>query len=410
MSSSSWLKISLGANALLAAFLIGALGRSPSPAPASSSPVLASAPSSAPGLAEKSPAPAPASWTDSLAELRRVGVPSAIIAKLVVEKVALKWTPIETELEQKYLHGDIDARRLAEHHDQRALEQEAELRAALGDAYLAWDREQTVANMYLGGHVPTEEQKEPIYGLQKEHLSRLRELEIAKRNGVIDDPAFETARARAELDFKTKLAAIIGEDRVDGLRQTDPAQQVRADFAQLGLSGAQMRELAEVNAKWSSTRADMARSLAETSALDSAYEGDLRALDRARDDEYRRILGDERLEAWQRAGDDRYRVMQENASAWNLDPAAITQVYSTLRAYDLAVANREYQAQLAEQAGETVDWAKVQTDIAAYSRDTEAALRARLGEERFARLSQTEIIALREPDLAKSALGDRPRL
>lgn len=407
MPLSSWLKISLGANALLAALLIGALRRSsPSePKAPSSSSVLATS-SSAPRRADEPPAP----WTDSFAELRRVGVPSAIIARLVVEKVAQKWTPIEAGLEQKYLHGEIDAKRLAEFHDQRAREQEAELRAALGDGFLAWDMETTVTNMYLGGLVPSEGQKRPLYDLQKGHLARLHALEVAQRESRLDPAAFETAHAREVLDYKTALASLIGADRVDGLTPTDSLPQVRADFAQLGLAPDQMRDLAAIHEKWSAARSDMARSLEQSAHVDSAYEGDLHALDQARDAEYARVLGQERFDAWRRAADDRHRLMRQNAEAWQLDGPTISSVYSDLRAYDLAVANREYEAQLREQAGETVDWARVQSDVAAYSRDTETALRARLGDERFARLSQAAIISLRQPDLAKSALSERPHL
>ncbi len=408
------LRLSLGANLLLGALVLGLLLRERA-APAWSGPASGSLPpaSAAPAPGVDVPAAGAAGWENSMAELRRVGVPSAIIARLVVEKVAQKWTPIEADLERRYLHGEIDARRLAEQHERRAREQDAELRAALGDGFLAWDVEHTVGNLYLGGHVPSEGQKRPIYDLHKTHLARLRDLEAAQRERALDDAAFETARARAESDFKTALAAIIGADRVDGLEPAGaaaPAERLRADFARLALDDVQMRELAAAHATWSAARADMARSLAETATMDGAYVGDLLALDRARDEDYRRILGDERFDAWHRAADDRVRAMRENAAAWKLDPAAIASVYSTLRAYDLAVANREHQAELAAQAGGAVDWARVQTDIAAYSREAEAALRARLGDEGFARLSHAEIISLREPDLARSALGERPRL
>ncbi len=403
MSSSQLLRLSLGANILLAALVAGLCLRRPAPhvsgpaiVPVSSLPPIEAAPS------------APVPWEDSLAELRRMGVPDAIVARLVIEKVARKWTPIEAGLEKKYLNGEIDARGLAEFHDQRAREQEAELRAALGKGFLAWDIETTVGNMYLGGLVPAEAQKRPLYDLQKGHLERLHRLEVAQREGRLAPEAFETVHAREIFDFKTSLAALIGADRVDGLAPAS-MPQIRADFAQLGLDDDQMRALAGVHEKWSAARADLAHSLAQTASLDSAYESDLRALEQARDEDYRRILGDERFDAWQRAGDDRHRRMQENAAAWKLDPPAIASVYATLRAYDLAVANREYQAQLREQAGESVDWTAVQAEIAAYTRDTETSLRARLGEERFARLRDASVIALREPDLAKTALGERPR-
>jgi len=402
---SSWPKLSLAANVFLSGLLLLALLRRPPVV----TPLAVGSPSpSAPLLADDPPSPAP--WTDSISELRRVGVPATIIAKLVVEKVAQKWTPIEAELEQKYLHGEIDARRLAEFHDQRANEEVAELRTALGSAYTDWDIEHTVGNMYLGGLVPAEELKRPLYDLQKSHLARLHAMEVARREGRLAQDHFDSNHAREVLDFKNRLAVLIGPERVDGLAPVASMPQVRADFAQLKLDDTRMRALVDVHEKWSAARAELARSLEQSKQLDSAYEGDLHALDQARDGEYRRVLGNELFDAWQRAGDDRHRAMKENAAAWKLDAPTIASVYSELRAYDLAVANREYQAQLREHAGETVDWAKVQSDVAAYTRVAEASLRAQLGDERFARLSAASIISLREPELGKSALGARPNL
>jgi hypothetical protein len=45
-----------------------------------------------------------------MAQLRQAGVPSGIIAKVVVEKIAQKWTPLEAKFERQYLNDEIDAK------------------------------------------------------------------------------------------------------------------------------------------------------------------------------------------------------------------------------------------------------------------------------------------------------------
>jgi hypothetical protein len=107
-----------------------------------------------------------------MAQLRQAGVPSGIIAKVVVEKIAQKWTPLEAKFERQYLNDEIDAKRLAELHDERAQEEERELRAALGEGYREWHREHIVQNMNLGGLRPCQEQKEPLYLLETDWRRR----------------------------------------------------------------------------------------------------------------------------------------------------------------------------------------------------------------------------------------------
>ncbi|HEU5078504.1 MAG TPA: hypothetical protein VFT72_04790 [Opitutaceae bacterium] len=350
----------------------------------------------------------PLDWSESMAEFRRAGVPSEILAKVVIEKIARKWTPLEQQWEKQYLEGTLDANKLAELHDQRARDQEAELRSALGNDFVRWDRDTTVENMYLGGYQPKESEKEPLYTLQQDYLNRLRNLETLKRQSRIDESSFETDRAEVERDYKAKLAGIIGAERVDELAPAiTPVEQVRQDFAKLQLTDAQIKALAAVNETWDSARSDMSKSLDNTKDMDVAYEGDLQALDRGRDEEYRRILGDEAFNAWQRAGDDRYIAMRRNAAAWQLDDSTIANVYSLVRGYELAVASYEYQAQVGQHEGKSVDWSTVESQIANDTRDTEKTLRRYLGDQRFERMQAQQVFGLRKPNEIQGNLNAR---
>lgn len=388
------------------AVLVGALFRSAlRPAAATripSKPIVAMTENKVVPSEETTPV-ASLAWTDSMARLRQAGVPGAIIAKIVVEKVAQKWTPLEAQFERQYLNDEIDARRLAELHDERASEEERELRAALGDGYREWHREHLVQNMNLGGLAPAEGQKEPLYALETDWRKRLHELEVAKRNGQLDQDAFDAAFARGEGEYKDKLAAIIGRERVYGEpTENDPRTYLRQEFSRLQLTDAQIAELASVQKTWSDLRGAMAKSLEQSKTMDVAYEGDLQAMDRARDEEYRRILGTEVFDGWQKARDDRYRALRRHAPALGLEPAQVEHVYATLRAYDVAAVTFEHQAQVRSHVGQPVDWAVVDDSLATHANQTEAALRAYLGNERFERMQEQQFFGLRRPNAARS--------
>lgn len=343
-----------------------------------------------------------------MAQFRQAGVPSSILAKLVVEKIALKWTPLEKQLEQQYLHDQIDAKRLAEMHDLRELEQEQELRLALGDGYAAWDKQFTVDNMYLGGLTPTNAERDALYPLQKDYLKRLHDLEVSRRNGQLDEISFADAQQQTEDTYKNQLASIIGPDRVDGIKGNEnPAVQLRRDFSRLQLNNAQINELAAIQQKWTAARASMSQSLDQTKTIDVAYEGDLQAIDRARDDEFRRILGEEPFDAWQKSRDDRYNALKRNAAGLSLNQQQVDGIYNVLRSYDLAAATFEHQAQVLAQQGKPVDWASVDKSLTAYAQQTEESLRRYLGSERFALLQKSQIFSFQKTPSADHNLENR---
>jgi hypothetical protein len=251
--------------------------------------------------------------------------------------------------------------------------------------------------MYLGGLTPSPEQYEPLWRLQKSWLAKAHALEVAKRNGELDDATFLAQHDRAEAEYKQQLAGIIGAERVDHPDADPSATQVRHDFARLHLSEAQIGQLSSVQEKWSAARADLERSLERNGTLDPAYYGDLQALDRARDEEVRRVVGDERFETWQKSGDYRYLALQDGATRWKLGPREIEQVYGTIRAYDLAVATYEHEVQVRSQQGEAVDAASVDRAIGHYTDQTARALRQLLGPQRFEAMQAQSVFGLRAP-------------
>jgi len=347
----------------------------------------------------------PLSWQESLVQLRRAGVPSAIIAKLVTEKVALKWNAREEACERQYLQNEIDEKRIAELQVERASEEEQELRAALGDDYLAWDKERVLRGMLLGGFVPSLAQKDALYAIQKSWLGRLKELEAAHRDGRLDAAAFDAAYTRAESEYKAQLAAIVGASRVDGPPPVEePTVQVRREFGRLSLTASQFADLASTQQTWSKMRRELAASVVQNGSTDAADEDDLRTIDDAREAELRRILGEDAFRVWHRSRDASYRVLQSDPQFAGLDAVQLGRVYDAVRDYDIAASTLRHNERMREFSGQAPDQAAIDQARAILAKQTKVSLCALLGRERYERMQKDGLFGLPDLDLAQHDL------
>jgi len=385
--------------------LLGALALSILAHPHASTDLVASAtgindarPGGADPASRVDPAPIQKSldWTESMHLFREAGVPAPILAQLVAEKVAQKWTPRERQIEQQHLDGTLDQRHIGDLHDERASELQQELRAALGDAFDAWEREHLVDSMYLGGPTPTEEQRDQLYTLQRHHLQQLRELERARRWGEISETEYTAAHAAIGSDHHEKLGAIIGHDRADDpeLPQS-PLARVQREFSALALSESQVAELAVAHERWNNLRGALAESLRKTGELDISYVSDSEAIDHTRDEEFRRIIGSEAFDAWQMVRDDRFGALQRHAARWQLEPQQVEHVYRAIRDCDRTIASLEQQTNARLHVGDAVDWSSLSLTFERFTRQTEEKLRAYLGAERFEQMQRDGLISLR---------------
>jgi hypothetical protein len=108
----------------------------------------------------------------------------------------------------------------------------------------------------------------------------------------------------------------------------------------------------------------------ETPDQRQAYEERLRALDTARDQEYKRVLGTNDFDQLQKIQDHRYRLLKRHANTWSLSESDIDYIYSSVQHYQ---------------------------DENQRSRDQiEQSLASYLGPERFDRLKKNDLFDLGE--------------
>jgi hypothetical protein len=168
--------------------------------------------------------------------------------------------------------------------------------------------------------------------------------------------------------------------------------ELRRRLGPLNLDETQLATLAAVQRTWTEQHARW-EPLAEGASPPAAdYAAQIATIDALRDQEYRRVMGPETFTEFQKANDPRYQLMQRYASAWQLGPAEIDNVYETLNAHAGRVANYYQDVLVADQRGETVDWAAVDRTVRQLKSETEQTLRASLGAERFEKLQRGDVL------------------
>jgi hypothetical protein len=122
-----------------------------------------------------------------------------------------------------------------------------------------------------------------------------------------------------------------------------------------------------------------------------AYTDQIKALDAARDQEYRRVLGDTAFETLQKEQDPSYSRMKKYRTAWGLDDNSIDAVYGTMKYYEKNVEEYQARARALDAQDHSVDWDAVNRNLQQFSEQTQQALQNYLGQNRFNRLQQNGI-------------------
>ncbi|HXF10950.1 MAG TPA: hypothetical protein VN625_09205, partial [Desulfuromonadaceae bacterium] len=183
-----WLTLSLAANLILVGVLLSSR-RSAEPAV---SPVHLPTPT--PAVAKREPAPrdipepvSGSDWHSWLGQIRAAGVPDKVMAGLMAADFEVRWDERQRELQRKYENGDVDSGALAQADADHDSALDAELRLALGDAgFRQWDEEKTLRDFHLTSLNLTASERDALYQLRKDLLTKQKELESASAKGEVD--------------------------------------------------------------------------------------------------------------------------------------------------------------------------------------------------------------------------------
>jgi hypothetical protein len=313
-------------------------------------------------------------WQQSLPQLRDAGVPNDVLAGLVIADFEIQWQKQLQDFEQRYQAGAVDDNERARFEARRDEEQEQALRTALGDeGFRQWDKTYSLRDLDLVKLQLSSPQTDALYQLRKDRALKDRMLAEALRNGAIDEADYNKQQAAAQQEYDLQFQMVLGDERYKALQNSEEGMEgaLRQRLKDVNsVHDSQLEVMVEAERKWNQRRAELDRRSKETPDQRQAYEEQARALDVARDQEYKQVLATNDFDQLQRNQDRRYQLLKRHAITWSLSDSDIDYIYSSVRHY--REKNQHARSQI------------------------EQSLISYLGQERFDRLKNNDLFALVE--------------
>ncbi len=406
---SSALRLSIGANIVLAGIVALLLWRDQPAAP--SAVVLPAKRAMTRSDAPKVDAPPPPLEPNSVgaklspatvAQLEQSGISRELLVNVVVEDLNRRMARQVLDLQRRYAPRPVPDHEMRELTRQDDLERIRELKAAFGEAgYLAWDKEQTLRNLNRarvpGDELPmTPGEAEQAYRLQKEFDENNQQYQQMMEDGVGDQADIGSLQAQAQQTLDRELEKLLGKQRFDELRgNTDPATEVYRTYGDLNPTAGQASAVLQAEGDYRAREADLAKRLRENPANAAQTAAELKALSDAQDATLRQIFGADAYDNIKRQNDPTYQTLQRYAGAWELNDRDVQSVYQALHAFQEQADRTRSAAQLSESAGQPVNWREIEAGIAQARQQTEAGLQSLIGDERLQRLKRNGVLTSR---------------
>ena len=399
MSPASRLRLSLVSNGLLA-LLVGALlahrPRSPA-APATDIAATSAGARVRPLAAETSRrAAAPGEENPSASrrrraiidELRALGVPNEVLARIALVDYEAHW-----DARFEACKGDM-AKSAAV---QLAMDKgkDAEMKAALGEegfrqwdqGYMLWEAMNTRVDV-------SPEEADALYALKKTLQRRNLELDEARLTGSLDEAGINEAQDRAYGEYYQQLHALLGDERYAKSQQLDDAflaDNLRHQLAAAAPNEAQIRSILQWEKGWNRAVQELDHQFRDNPA-DPGYQTRLAALNQARDQYQRGVLGEEAFATVQKERDPAYGQMKKYGKLWGLDDAKIDYVHDAMRAYSESVELYKTEVLTRQAEGRDVDWETVNRNLGQFADQTRQTLEQHLGAESFGKLQNNRVL------------------
>jgi hypothetical protein len=334
-------------------------------------------------------------------QLRAMGVPDKILAQVAQLNLEEGWQEHAKEVSEK-CNGDPAT--MAALQLEFDMSKDAEMRAALGDeGFKQWDHENMMREANAGNIPLTPSETDAVYDLWKKVQQRELELKQARLKGEMDNAEADDAWDKAVSEYNRQMKALLGEERYAKAQQTDresAAASLRQEMAKANPSDSQFQLILQAQQLWNERRAELDKQFqSEGEQSSSAYEDQVRALDEARDQEYRRVLGTNVFDTLQKEQDPGYSRMRKYANVWGLDDRKIDYVYGTLKYYEKSVADYRAQAHALEAQGQSVDWDAVNKNLQQFAEQTQQALQDHLGKDSFDKLQRNSVFQFDQTQL-----------
>jgi|SRR6185437_13432397 len=330
-------------------------------------------------------------------QMRAMGVPNKVLARVALEDLEKRQNQYATEV-SKQCYGDPATLAALQVQFDRNLDRE--MRAALGDGgFKQWDRENMLREADSGKVQLTASESDAVYDLWKKLQEQQLNLEQAKVDGTMDPADISDALDKAASDFNQQMKGLLGDDRYAKSQQLgNAAAGLQQDLASVSPSDSQFQQLLKAQEQWND----------QQSALEKQYQNDpsspdyvaqLKALNDAREQTYRQVLGADAFSALQKGQDPGYNEMKKHETLWGLDDDKINSVYETLKYYNKAAQDYQQQVSNLQAQGQNVDWDAANRNLQQFASQTGQSLQDYLGENSFNKMQQNGVFNLSPPTL-----------
>ncbi|MGP8201880.1 MAG: hypothetical protein ACLQU4_20505 [Limisphaerales bacterium] len=326
-------------------------------------------------------------------QLRAMGVPNNILARVVLADLDKGWNKRGAELGLK-CYGDPD--KMAALQLEIDVSKDADMRAALGEeGFRQWDQTNMLREVNQGKIPLTAFESDQAYDLwTKLHQSELG-LEQAKVEATMDPADITDATDKAISEFKQQMKDLLGDERYAKSQQPDDtavAASLQQQLAVANPSDAQFRELLKAQQQWN-------QSLMALDPSSPDHAAQITALNDARDQGYQSVLGADALDAFLKEQDPSYFQMMKNETVWGLDDDQINSVYASIKYYENSVQDYQSQARALEAQGQQVDWNAVNMNLQQFADQTQQAIQDYVGQDTFDKMQRNGVFQFSLPDL-----------
>lgn len=324
-------------------------------------------------------------------ELRAMGVPNNVLARIVQADLDANWTKYAGELTLK-CHGDPDT--MAALQLEIDMSMDSDMRAALGEeGFKQWDHENMLRETNPGKAQLTSAETDAAYDAWKKMHQRELELKKARVDGEMDEADIADAHEKAYAEFTQQMKTILGDERYAKSQQTDDATaaaSLRQEFSKASPTDSQFQQLLQAQQQWNDRRSQIDKQFQDNTSS-SAYAEQVKALDAERDAQYQSVLGTNVFSALQKEQDPGYSKMKKYEAIWGLDDNSIDSIYTTMKYYQKSVSDYQTQVQSLEASGQSVDRNAINKSLQQFSQQIQQSLQNYLGPDRFKQLQQNGV-------------------
>jgi len=316
-------------------------------------------------------------------ELRAMGVPNDTLALVARVDFDVAW-------ESRFAACGVDRDKLAAVQLDMDMSKDAEMRAALGEeGFKRWDVKSMLWEAMSTEVAVTPAESDAIYAAKKKLQQRELDLEQAKVKGTMDDASINDAEDKAYAEYNQQLKSVLGDDRYAKSQQLDDAftsGNLRYTLARNGVKpdDSQFQALFKAEQDYSQSQLKL-----DSSSPD--YANQLKALNDARDQQYRQVLGADTYATFQKEQDPGYSQMKKYEALWGLDDGKVDYVYNTMKSYEKSV--QDYQTKMSDlkAQGQKVDWDGAKMHLQQLTDQTGQTLQNYLGQNSFDKLQRNHL-------------------